>query len=176
MKHIQSLSGSWQFRQVGTPDWLPATVPGGVHTDLLTLGQIPDPFISDNELEVMWIAEKDWEYRYTFSPHARLRNHEQIYLVADGLDTLAEVRLNGKILGKTANQFRQWRWEIKDLLVAGENTLEVYFYGPSAFVAAEQKRRRLISLRRIFNRLGIRLLYRLVIFCNLNIASTRPRR
>jgi len=147
MKHIQSLSGRWQFRQAGTSDWLPATVPGGVHTDLLALGQIPDPFVSDNELEVMWIAEKDWEYRYTFSPHARLRNHEQIYLVADGLDTLAEVRLNGKILGETANQFRQWRWEIKDLLVAGENTLEVYFYGPSAFVAAEQKRRRLKGVR-----------------------------
>ena len=26
------------MRQVGTEDWLPATVPGGVHTDLLAAG------------------------------------------------------------------------------------------------------------------------------------------
>ena len=56
----QSLTGQWQFRQEDENEWLPATVPGGVHTDLLTLGLIPDPFIGDNELDVMWIAEKDW--------------------------------------------------------------------------------------------------------------------
>ena len=31
---IQSLTGKWQFQQVGTEEWLPANVPGGVHTDL----------------------------------------------------------------------------------------------------------------------------------------------
>lgn len=46
---IQSLAGQWQFRQAGTVEWLPATVPGSVHTDLLVLGMIPDPFVGDNE-------------------------------------------------------------------------------------------------------------------------------
>ncbi len=63
---IQSLAGAWEFRQVGTEEWLPASVPGGVHTDLLALGRIPDPFVADNEKRVQWVAESDWVYRYQF--------------------------------------------------------------------------------------------------------------
>ena len=67
-----TLTGAWQFRQAGTEEWLPATVPGGVHTDLMALGKIPDPFVADNELKVMWVAETDWEYRRTFTADAAL--------------------------------------------------------------------------------------------------------
>ena len=63
---IQSLAGTWEFRQAGTDEWLPASVPGGVHTDLLALGRIPDPFVGDNEKRVQWVAEADWEYRHQF--------------------------------------------------------------------------------------------------------------
>ena len=58
---VQSLVEDWEFRQTGTQNWLPATVPGGVHTDLLNLGKIPDPFVADNEKHVQWVAESDWE-------------------------------------------------------------------------------------------------------------------
>ncbi len=47
-----SLTGKWQFRRAGTDECLPARVPGSVHTDLLALGRIPDPFVADNELRV----------------------------------------------------------------------------------------------------------------------------
>jgi beta-mannosidase len=42
----QSLTGPWQFRQAQTEAWWPAQVPGGVHTDLLALERIPDPFVA----------------------------------------------------------------------------------------------------------------------------------
>lgn len=67
----QSLTGDWQFRQAGTAEWLPATVPGGAHTDLLALGRIPDPFVGDNERRVQWVAEAGWHYRTTLPPTAR---------------------------------------------------------------------------------------------------------
>ena len=57
--HIQPLTGAWSFRRVGTEEWMSASVPGGVHTDLLNPGKIPDPFVSDNERLVMWVAEAD---------------------------------------------------------------------------------------------------------------------
>lgn len=98
--HIQPLTGAWSFRQVGTEEWMPASVQGGVHTDLLNLGKIPDPFVSDNEHAVMWVAEADWEYRRVFVPAADLLAEERIFLVADGLDTIAEVRVNGEIVGE----------------------------------------------------------------------------
>jgi beta-mannosidase len=53
------LTGEWAFREVGTDSWLPATVPGGAHTDLLAAGVIPDPFVGDNEKRVLWVGERD---------------------------------------------------------------------------------------------------------------------
>jgi len=139
----QTLAGKWLFRQVGEDEWMAANVPGGVHTDLLDLGRIPDPFVGDNEKKVMWVAEQDWEYTYRFTPTAAVLAEEKVFLVADGLDTLAKISLNGQPLGETNNQFRQYRWEIKNLLNEGENRLEIYFSGPSTYAAAEQKRRRM---------------------------------
>lgn len=105
---IQSLTGAWQFCQADTEEWLPASVPGGVHTDLLALGRIPDPFVGDNERRVQWVAERDWEYRCTFEVAPRLLDEERVFLVCDGLDTLADVTLNGQPVGHAENAFRHY--------------------------------------------------------------------
>ena len=141
--NIQSLSGKWQFRQVGTCEWLSATVPGGVHTDLLNLGLIPDPFIRDNELKVMWVAKEAWEYQLSYVPSIKVMAEDEIYLVADGLDTIAEVSINHHPLGIVNNQFRQWRWDVKDLLIDGENSIYIKFSGPTEFVTCQQKLRKM---------------------------------
>jgi beta-mannosidase len=138
--HIQTLAGKWQFRQVGSEEWLPAQVPGGVHTDLLTAGRIPDPFVADNEKRVQWVAESDWEYRCTFAS-TDLVADEKVFLVCDGLDTLAEVTLNGQLLGKTDNMFRQYRWEVKRLLRKVENELVILFRSPVQYITARQAER-----------------------------------
>jgi len=123
----QSLSGAWEFRQTETKEWLPASVPGGVHTDLLALKRIPDPFVGDNEKVVQWVAEADWEYRRHFDVPAALLLQSKIFLVFDGLDTLAVVYLNGKKLGDAENMFRQYRWEVRSLLKAEDNEIEIKF-------------------------------------------------
>ncbi|MBU1661960.1 MAG: glycoside hydrolase family 2 protein [Chloroflexi bacterium] len=135
---IQSLTGAWQFRQAGTEEWLPASVPGGVHTDLLVLGRISDPFVGDNEKRVQWVAEADWEYRYQFAAAPEFIRQPHIWLVCDGLDTLATVSLNGRELGRAANMFRQYRWDVKPLLKASENDLRIAFDSPVRFAAAQQ--------------------------------------
>jgi beta-mannosidase len=134
----QSLNGKWQFRQCGTNEWSPATVPGGVHTDLLALGKIPDPFVADNELKVMWVAENDWEYHCSFNVDARMFAEENVSLVCDGLDTLADVYLNESYLGHADNMFRRWEWNVKDLLHEGSNEIKVVFGSPVRFIAAKQ--------------------------------------
>jgi beta-mannosidase len=148
---IQSLTGAWQFRQAGgsqagapqrgVGEWLPATVPGGAHTDLLALGRIPDPFAGDNERRVQWVAEADWEYRYQFAVEPKLLRQPYIWLVCDGLDTLATVSLNGRELGHTANMFRQYRWDVKPLLKADGNDLRIVFDSPVHFATAQQASR-----------------------------------
>jgi beta-mannosidase len=123
----QSLNGTWQMRECGTEEWLPGVVPGGVHLDLMAAGRIPDPFVGDEELRVGWVADRDWEYRRDFVAEAGLAAEERLALVFDGLDTLAEVRLNGERLGSADNMFRAWRWEITGLIRPGSNELAVVF-------------------------------------------------
>ena len=136
---IQSLAGAWEFRQAGTEEWLPARVPGGVHTDLLALGHIPDPFVADNEKRVQWVAESDWIYRCSFSCSPELLAEEKILLVCEGLDTLATVVLNGHELGHTDNMFRRYEWEVKSFLDAkGANELTITFYSPVKYAAEKQ--------------------------------------
>ncbi len=139
--HIQPLTGAWRFRKAGEDEWLPAQVPGGVHTDLLALGRIPDPFAADNEKRAQWIAESDWEYRRAFVVEPAVMAEDKIFLVCDGLDTLAEVRLDGHLLGKTDNMFRQYEWEVKALLREGENELAIAFASPVRYVTDKQAER-----------------------------------
>jgi beta-mannosidase len=144
---IQSLNGNWQVRQFNFEEWLPACVPGGIHTDLLAAGRIPDPFYGDNEKAVQWVAEKDWVYRRYFYPSPALIDHEHISLVLSGVDTLAEVRLNGKILGAVDNAFRTWEWDVIHILRPGENVLEILFRSPLAYIRGRERMRPMSDLR-----------------------------
>jgi len=138
----QSLAGDWEFQQAGKRFWLPAIVPGGVHTDLLANKQIPNPFVGDNEKRVQWVAESDWIYRRQFSCPVEMLAQERILLVCDGLDTLATVTLNGREIGRTENMFRCYQWDVKDWLKPdGENELVFYFHSPVQYISKEQSRR-----------------------------------
>ena len=96
MRTLSLATASWQFRDATKQSaWRTATVPGCVHTDLRRHRLIPDPFRGTNELGLQWIEETDWEYRASFTVSAALLGDEHIELVADGLDTVATVRLNG---------------------------------------------------------------------------------
>ncbi|WP_350280566.1 glycoside hydrolase family 2 protein [Kribbella sp. HUAS MG21] len=113
-----------------------ATVPGEVHTDLLAAGEISDPFDGDNESKLHWIGRTRWSYRTTFSWVADSNDRQE--LVAEGLDTVATVTLNGRELGRTANQHRSYRFDVTGVLVAGDNELVVEFEGPVTAAEAER--------------------------------------
>ncbi|MET9276236.1 glycoside hydrolase family 2 protein [Kribbella sp. NPDC003557] len=115
---------------------VPATVPGEVHTDLLAAGEIPDPFDGDNESMLHWIGRTRWRFQNTFSWVADGNDRQE--LVAEGLDTVATVTLNGQELGRTANQHRSYRFDVTGVLVAGDNELVVEFEGPVTAAEAER--------------------------------------
>ncbi|MGC9346893.1 MAG: beta-mannosidase [Anaerolineae bacterium] len=134
------------FREAGTGDaWAPARLPGSVHTDLMALGRIPDPFVADNELEVQWVAERDWEYRVHFRPDEGLLAEERIFLVCDGLDTLSDVRFNDQFLGHTENMFRQYRWNVTDLITKGQNEVHLLFSSTVNYMLDKQEEEPLIG-------------------------------
>lgn len=121
-------SVSWKFRDATRPTaWHAAVVPGCVHRDLRRAGLIPDPFHGTNELDLQWIEHRDWEYAAAFTVGAAALAEERVELVCDGLDTLATVTLNGRVVARTDNMFIGWRWDVKPLLRRGRNVLRIRF-------------------------------------------------
>ncbi|ESU29590.1 beta-mannosidase [Flavobacterium limnosediminis JC2902] len=118
---------NWNFRKKGDAKWLPASVPGTVHSDLFTNRVIPNPFFGANEKQLQWIENEDWEYETNFFISAQDFKNENIDLQFDGLDTYAEVFLNEKSVLKADNMFRTWKIDVKKQLKAGQNKLVVVF-------------------------------------------------
>lgn len=124
----RSLSGeSWTFKNAKENKWYTASVPGTVHTDLMANKVIPDPYQDENEKKVQWVEKEDWDYQTTFKITDDELKNQQAELIFDGLDTYAEIYLNGKQIRKTDNMFRQWTIPVKDILVKGDNLLQVKF-------------------------------------------------
>ena len=131
-----TLDHDWQFRQsqLGQGDevgWIPAKVPGDVHLDLLANKKIEDPFYRDNESKLQWIENANWEYRNTFDVSASPLARTNVDLVFDGLDSPAQVYLNGKQVLNTDDSFRAWRVPAKELLHVGSNNLRIVFPSPN---------------------------------------------
>jgi beta-mannosidase len=124
------LDKNWEFRQAGTANWMPATVPGTVHTDMMANGKMEDPYYRMNEREVQWIDKVNWEYKSSFPVEAALLKRQNITLVFEGLDTYARVYLNGSLLLATNNMFRTWKVPVKSLLRQDENELRLEFLSP----------------------------------------------
>lgn len=135
MLQATPLTEGWILRHSdGTVDELPAVVPGCVHTDLLAAGVIPDPFLGRNETEVAWVGRRDWTYETDLVP---MNGHEQTDLVFDGLDTVAEILLDGRFLGRTRNMHRSYRFDVTGM----SGRLAVRFV--SAYAEAEAVRGKL---------------------------------
>ncbi|MFB6135429.1 MAG: glycoside hydrolase family 2 protein [Halobacteriaceae archaeon] len=125
-----SLDGDWRCRRADGGSWFDARVPGGVYSDLLRAGEIPDPYEDDNELDVQWVGESDWTYRRTVDVDSSLLDHERVTLVCHGLDTVAEVFVDGERVGRAENMHRRYEYDVTDALHAGENDVEVRFRSP----------------------------------------------
>lgn len=137
MLEATPLTDGWILRHPdGSGRALPASVPGCVHTDLLAAGLIPDPFLGRNETEVAWVGRREWTYEVGLSGSGTV-GHDQTDLVFDGLDTAAEIRLDGRLLGSVRNMHRSYRFDITGM----SGRLSVRF--ASAYAEAEAVRERL---------------------------------
>lgn len=126
----QHLHQGWTFKQVRGTNWYPATVPGVVHTDLLNNKLIDDPFYRLNERGVQWVDKEDWMYRTTFDVTPELLAKTNIVLHFEGLDTYADVTLNGQKILSADNMFREWKADVRSLLKQKGNQLQVYLHSP----------------------------------------------
>ena len=133
-----TLNGEWKLEIPGSafPE-TKAAVPGSVYHDLLAAGLIPDPFYRNNEDEALKIMEYDFVYSRTFDVPAELLAGGAVLLRCHGLDTLAELEINGKPAGKADNMHRLWEYDVKALLREGENTIRIIFASPTKYIREE---------------------------------------
>lgn len=121
---------AWEFRQVGTEKWYPASVPSSIHMDLLKNKLIENPYHDNNELSLRWIETADWEYRTVLNIGQDFLDFKQLELDFKGLDTYATISINDRIVGKAFNMFREWTFDVKPFLNKGENILILLFESP----------------------------------------------
>lgn len=108
-----------------TLEWLPATVPGHVHLDLVRHGVIADPFERLNELGCQWVDEVDWSYRTTFEYVPGTASRKVLRFT--GLDTVCSIRLNGELVAEHDNMFVPLEVDVGTRLLPGTNQLVVEF-------------------------------------------------
>ena len=138
---VQKLHSNWKMKITGSaPNWLPAKVPGSVYGDLLANKRIEDPFWRDNEDQALALMENGFEYENQFAVTQNMLNSSRITLRFEGLDTLADVYLNGVLAGKADNMHRTWEFEVKRLLKKEGNVLRILFHSPTRFIREASKK------------------------------------
>lgn len=137
MENRISLNGDWQFKDADDADWNNGKVPGCVQLDLMALGKIDDPFYRMNEIAFHKIEEKDWVYKREFEFNES--DFDEAHLVFEGIDTYAEIYLNGNYVADNENMFIPLDIDITNLLIDGKNTLEVKLNSPIKFAKAIEK-------------------------------------
>jgi beta-mannosidase len=131
----QNIDSGWSMRRVGDEALSSAVVPGSVYTDMLRNGQMEDPFFKDNELKALKLMDEDYEYKAEFYCEDALLDKEHIILRFDGVDTVADLYLNGTHLDSVCNMHRIWEYEVTHLLLQKENELRVIFHSPTKYIA-----------------------------------------
>ena len=147
--HVFSLDGQWELTGF-SPDrfshlTLTGTVPGQVHPDLQRAGLIPDPFWRDNAELCQWPEHWEWRYQKTFDLPEHFLSGWTV-LQFDGLDTYADIIVNGKKIGTpgrttTNDMFLPYEFDVSSgWLKPTGNVLEVRFH-PNEKIVGEAARK-----------------------------------
>ena len=130
-----ALNGNWILSGAdkdGKNIRIEATVPGCVHTDLIAEGIIKDIYYRDNSKNIQWIEDRDFTYTRSFFVEELL---PCAYLEFDGLDTYADIFLNGVLVGSADDMFMPYEFCVDGILKEGENLLAVCLRSPVREVA-----------------------------------------
>ncbi len=127
---VKELNSSWEFSEKDSINWMPAEVPGCVHTDLIENKKIKDPFYRLNEHDLQWIDKKDWLYKTEFDLDQKVLSKDRIVIDFKGIDTYADVYLNDQKVLSADNMFREWTVDVKKYLKTGKNNLKIEFRSP----------------------------------------------
>ena len=125
---IQNLNDSWNVTTDTLDINMQVDVPSVIIADMYEEGLIPHPYYSDVEPSLLWIPQREWVYTLNFDADDNVIKEDVIELVFEGLDTYADVWLNGEHLFYADNMFRTWTCDVEDILKEKDNNIKIKFY------------------------------------------------
>ena len=124
----QSLNSGWNLQTDTLSIDLQVDIPSVVQADLYENGLIPHPYLGKVEQDLQWIPQQIWDYSLKFDVDNDIFEKDNIDLIFNGLDTYADVWLNGEKIIRSDNMFVKYQKEVKNLLKKHGNELKVRFY------------------------------------------------
>lgn len=124
----QSLNVGWNLKTDTLSIDIQVDIPSVVQADLYQNGLIPHPYLGKVEQDLQWIPQHIWDYSLTFDVENEVFEKDNINLIFNGLDTYADVWLNGEKILHSDNMFVKYQKEVKNLLKKHDNELKVRFY------------------------------------------------
>ena len=130
-----NLSGDWVLKRISTGMEYPCRIPGDNISALFKAGAIENPYFADNELGLQWIGREDWSLSTVFNADAEMLNCPEVFIELEYTDTVFELFINDKSAGSGANSFLRYRFPISQLLVEGQNRIEILISSPEKAAA-----------------------------------------
>lgn len=117
--------------------WLPAVVPGTVLYSYIAAGAVPDPSVGDNMNQISEsYFNSDFWYRGVLP--SVLKSGARSLLCFDGINSKAEVFMNGSRLGTIEGAFKRAAFDVTSL-VRDRNYIAVHVIKPAHFGAVKEK-------------------------------------
>ncbi|KAI1387515.1 glycoside hydrolase family 2 protein [Hypoxylon trugodes] len=114
--NVVDLSEStWSLKNDTMNVSIPGKVPSHAHLDLLESEVISDPYYGLNDFDLRWVALSSWNYTTQLSGLSTDENIKT-FLLFNGLDTYADIKLCSQPVASTNNQFRQYFFDVTDIL------------------------------------------------------------
>ncbi|MDE6365674.1 MAG: glycoside hydrolase family 2 protein [Lachnospiraceae bacterium] len=131
---ILELNGQWELRDADGESLCPVEVPGSVISGLYAAGKMEHPYYRENEYAARELFWKDYQFVRSFVVAEALLANREVTLVCEGLDTLAQIFVNGKELACTDNMHRTYRFAVKEFLHLGRNEICIVFHSVLRFI------------------------------------------
>lgn len=138
-----SLNDNWKMKKAGSQESFDCKVPCSVYKTLLDYKKIPDPYYRENEYISTQICDDDYDFETTFTADKAAVECEHTVLHFDGIDTIANVYLNGVHLGRVNNMHRVWEFPVHGIIKEGDNTLTVKITSPNRYIKEMDEKRHL---------------------------------
>ncbi|MDB5470087.1 MAG: Beta-mannosidase [Caulobacter sp.] len=123
--------GSDRAAEDESPGWIAVHAPADTYQALVEAGRLAHPFQGRNEAAAAWVRDREWWWRTGFQAPAR--DEDQLTeLVFEGLDTFADIYLDGALIGRTDNMFRRHVFDVGAALRPGETHRLAIRFTPTA--------------------------------------------